>query len=351
MRRAIQLAALGSRDTMPNPMVGAVVVVDGQIVGEGYHKRCGGPHAEVFAIESVSDQSLLERATLYVSLEPCSHFGRTPPCADLIVRSKIPTVVVGCRDPFSEVSGRGIQKLRDAGIAVIENVCRDECVMLNRRFMLAHHEKRPYVILKWAQTADGYIARSDGSSKWISGEESRTTTHQWRAEEMAILVGTNTAHVDNPELTVRHVSGPNPTRVVLDRSLSLPKTHHLFDSSVDTIVLNLQKNERIGRTLYKTFDESKPLPYALLQALYEEKLLSIIVEGGSQLLGAFIGSGLWDEARIFTSPVVFNGGVAAPELQVVPYERRVSGADTLLLLHHPDLARRLGLESVVLPLC
>jgi diaminohydroxyphosphoribosylaminopyrimidine deaminase/5-amino-6-(5-phosphoribosylamino)uracil reductase len=150
---------------------------------------------------------------------------------------------------------------------------------------------------------------------------------------------------------VRHVSGPNPTRVVLDRSLSLPKTHHLFDSSVDTIVLNLQKNERIGRTLYKTFDESKPLPYALLQALYEEKLLSIIVEGGSQLLGAFIGSGLWDEARIFTSPVVFNGGVAAPELQVVPYERRVSGADTLLLLHHPDLARRLGLESVVLPLC
>jgi diaminohydroxyphosphoribosylaminopyrimidine deaminase/5-amino-6-(5-phosphoribosylamino)uracil reductase len=336
---------------MPNPMVGAVVVAGEQIIAEGYHRQCGGPHAEVFAIESVSNQLLLEQATLYVSLEPCSHFGRTPPCVDLILRSKVPTVVVACRDPFPAVSGRGVQKLRDAGIAVIEDVCRHESIMLNRRFMLSHHEKRPYVILKWAQTTDGYIARDDGSSKWISSESSRTMTHQWRAEEMAVLVGTNTARIDDPELTVRHVSGTHPTRVVLDRSLTLPNTHHLFDDSADTIVLNLKNNSRSGRTLYKTFDSEKPLVHSLLDALHEEKILSVIVEGGSQLLTAFIESELWDEARIFVSPTTFGTGITGPQLEILPYHTRTSGSDNLLLLHHPKLAERLRLPSLLLPLC
>jgi diaminohydroxyphosphoribosylaminopyrimidine deaminase/5-amino-6-(5-phosphoribosylamino)uracil reductase len=340
MQRALQLAALGGRDVMPNPMVGAVVVVDEQIIAEGYHRRCGGPHAEVFAIESIANGPLLERATLYVSLEPCSHFGKTPPCADLIVRSKIPTVVVGSRDPFPEVSGRGIQKLRDAGITVIEDVCRDECIMLNRRFMLAHHEKRPYVVLKWAQTADGYIARTDGTSKWISSDASRTTTHQWRSKEMAVLVGTNTARIDNPELTVRHVTGENPLRVVLDRALSLPKSLFLFDDSAETIVLNAATNERKGRTLYKTFNQKNPLTQALLDALYEESVVSVIVEGGSKLLSSFIEAELWDEARIFVSPTIFTEGVAAPQLKIAPYQTNTSGVDKLLLLQHPTLTDR-----------
>ena len=217
MDRALDLAARGGRAVMPNPMVGAVIVHNDTIIGEGYHQLYGGPHAEVFAIRGVQDRSLLKDATIYVSLEPCSHFGKTPPCAELVIESGIRTVVVGCKDPNPKVAGRGIQKLRDAGITVHEGIRERECVMLNRRFMLFQKMQRPYVILKWAETADRFIAREDGSSKWISSEFSRRTTHRWRSQEMSILVGTTTARADNPQLTVRHIEGINPLRIVIDR--------------------------------------------------------------------------------------------------------------------------------------
>jgi diaminohydroxyphosphoribosylaminopyrimidine deaminase/5-amino-6-(5-phosphoribosylamino)uracil reductase len=336
MERALELAALGGRAVMPNPMVGAVVVVDGKIVGEGYHHFYGGPHAEVAAIQSVGDPHILKRATLYVSLEPCSHFGKTPPCADLIIRSQIPTVVVGCRDPFPAVSGRGIQNLKEAGISVVEDVLHDECVDLNRRFMVAHQRKRPYVILKWAETTDGFIARSDYSSKWISCDASRTLTHRWRSEEMSILVGSVTARVDDPELTVRHVTGTNPLRVTVDNNLSLPSSHKLFNDTAETLVFNLERNAIAGRCTWKKYDPNPAMPIAIVQELYALKITSLIVEGGARTLQSFIDLGLWDEARVFISPQTFRLGIKAPLLPSTstPSSSQAIDTDTLLLYRH-----------------
>ncbi len=320
MRRCLQLARCGEAGAPPNPMVGAVVVCDGRIIGEGYHRRCGGPHAEVNAISSVKEKHLLSRSTIYVSLEPCAHYGKTPPCADLIVRSGIPRVVIGCADPFAKVNGLGIKKLKDAGCEVVVGVLEEECRELNRRFFTFHQKHRPWITLKWAQSEDGYIGASPQPSpkerescrglsplplggaggRLFSNALTQTLVHRLRARSQAILVGTNTAIIDNPSLTTRLWQGPNPLRLTIDRHNSLPPTLHLLDGSTPTIVY---KQESI--------DE-------ILADLYQRGIQSLLVEGGAKLLQSFIDAGLWDEARIETAPVRLNEGVKAPVLPDCP---------------------------------
>ena len=316
MRRCIQLAANGLCRTAPNPMVGAVVVCDGRIIGEGYHVRCGEAHAEVNAIRSVADPSLLRRSTLYVSLEPCSHYGKTPPCADLIIEKQIPRIVVGCLDPFPQVAGRGIRKLRDAGREVTVGVLEQECRRLLRRFITFHTLHRPYVTLKWAQSADGFIdiRRTGGVPARLSDDYTLMLVHKRRAEHSAILVGTRTALLDNPSLTVRRWYGPSPVRVTIDRRGTLPEDLHLFDGTVRTLVFT--ETPRPGRpnVEYVPADFSRPLLPQLLASLYERNLQSLLVEGGAATLQAFIDAGLWDEAFVETSPRRLPGGVAAPLL-------------------------------------
>ena len=348
MDRALDLAARGGRSVMPNPMVGAVIVHNDRIIGEGYHQLYGGPHAEVFALESVRDRSLLKDATLYVSLEPCSHFGKTPPCADLVIQSGIRNVVVGCKDPNPKVAGQGIHKLREAGITVYEGVRERECVLLNRRFILFQRLKRPYVILKWAETADRFIARQDGSSKWISSEFSRRTTHRWRSQEMSILVGTNTALVDDPELTVRHVEGINPLRIVIDTNLTLPPSLALFNNEAETWIFNASVSKREGVTEWKRYDLDRSLHDQILEELFVAKKLSVFVEGGSRTLQGFIDAGLWDEARVFESTKVFGSGIPAPTLGVAGHTTMPSGKDRIQIFQHPDLGTRLGISNTSL---
>lgn len=321
MTRCIQLAQCGRYHAAPNPMVGAVIVCDGRIIGEGYHIRCGGPHAEVNAVRSVhpKDKDLLQRATIYVSLEPCSHYGKTPPCADLIISCGIPRVVVGCVDPFSEVSGRGIQKLRDAGISVTVGVMEQECLALNRRFIVNHTEKRPYVILKWAQSSDRFIDRLRSSSQEapvvFSTSESSMLVHRQRAGVQAIMVGRRTALLDNPSLTVRHWPGDSPLRVVIDRECSLPDNLHLFDGTVPTLVFTACTDVPVReRVEYVTLDFVQPVLPQLLTELYARRVQSLLVEGGVALLQSFIDAGLWDEAHVETAPFALHEGVAAPVL-------------------------------------
>jgi diaminohydroxyphosphoribosylaminopyrimidine deaminase/5-amino-6-(5-phosphoribosylamino)uracil reductase len=345
MDRALDLAARGGRTVMPNPMVGAVIVRGDTIIGEGYHQQYGGPHAEVFAIESVTDKSLLKDATIYVSLEPCSHFGKTPPCADLVIQSGIREVVVGCKDPNPKVAGRGIQKLRDAGITVYEGVRERECIVLNRRFILFQLQHRPYVILKWAETSDKFIAREDGTSQWISGEFSRRTAHRWRAQEMSILVGTTTARLDDPRLTVRHIEGVSPLRLVIDKDLSLSHSLAIFNNEVETWIFNAHSEKHDGNTWWKKMTPSPPLPNQILEHLYAAKKLSVMIEGGTRTLQSFIDAGLWDEARVFQSKKSFGTGLAAPSLNVHGHTTMPSGKDRIEIFQHPDLAQRLGISD------
>lgn len=298
MRRCIELAKKGAGNVSPNPMVGAVVVHDGKIIGEGYHRKCGEAHAEVNAINSVKDQSLLPESEIYVSLEPCAHFGKTPPCADLIVAKKIKKVYVGCLDTFGKVDGKGIQKLRAAGVEVVVGVLEKECQELNRRFFTSVNLKRPYVILKWAQSVDGYIDK-DCKPVRISNHQTEILNHKWRSEEDAILVGYNTALRDNPSLTNRLWAGKNPLRVVLDRDGSLPKDLKVFDDSARTVVLDFCGDD---------------MPQKVLTALHEMKVLSVIIEGGASTHKKFFDAGLWDEARIFVADVALGGGTKAAEL-------------------------------------
>ena len=294
MQRCIQLARCGEAGAAPNPMVGAVVVCDGRIIGEGYHRRCGGPHAEVNAISSVKEKHLLSRSTIYVSLEPCAHYGKTPPCADLIVRSGIPRVVIGCTDPFAKVNGLGIKKLKEAGCEVIIGVLEDECRELNRRFFTFHQKHRPWITLKWAQSKDYYI--SGAQPLLLSNTLTQTLVHRLRARRAAILVGTRTALIDNPTLTTRCWPGPNPLRLTIDRHSILPSSLHLMDRSTPTIVYTHESIEEI------------------LTDLYNRGIQSLLVEGGARLLQSFIDAGLWDEARIETAPVSLHEGVKAPIL-------------------------------------
>ena len=315
MRRCIQLALNGRCTAAPNPMVGAVVVCEGRIIGEGYHVRCGQAHAEVNAIRSVARPELLCRSPLYVSLEPCSHYGKTPPCADLIIEKRIPRVVVGCQDPFARVAGRGIQKLRQAGRTVVVGVLEDECRELNRKFITFHTLKRPYVTLKWAESADGYIdlCRTGGHPVVLSSERTQMLVHKLRAEHAAILVGTRTALLDDPRLDVRRWAGPSPVRVVLDRDLALPPSARLLDGSHPTLVFTGRADavQRPG-VEYVTVDYGRDVLPQLLAGLHARGLQSLLVEGGARLLQSFIDSGLWDEAYVEQSPLVLGAGVGAP---------------------------------------
>ena len=314
IRRCIELASNGLCNAAPNPMVGAVIVHNGKIIGEGYHARCGEGHAEVNAIRSVKDESLLKESTIYVSLEPCSHYGKTPPCADLIISKGIPRVVVGCIDPFSQVSGRGIKKLRDAGIDVTVGVLEDECKNLIRRFVTFNTRKRPYITLKWAESADGFIdiIRENSSPVVLSTPITSMYVHKQRAEHKAILVGRKTALLDNPSLTTRNWYGANPLRLVIDRTLSLPSNLKLFDHTTPTLVFT-EKEKAVEENLeYITLDFSKDILPQILTVLYERKIQSLLVEGGTTLLQSFIDTELWDETFVEHSAKVLGEGVKSP---------------------------------------
>ena len=314
--RCLQLASNGLCNAAPNPMVGAVIVHNDTIIGEGYHAICGQAHAEVNAIRSVSDESLLKESTIYVSLEPCSHHGKTPPCADLIISKGIPRVVVGCMDPFSLVAGRGIKRLREHGIEVKVGVLEDECRQLIERFITFNTKERPYITLKWAQSADGFIdrLRNGGEATVLSDELTGQLVHKRRAEHSAILVGRKTALLDNPSLTTRHWYGKNPVRLVIDRNLSLPDNLKLFDHSTPTLVFTAGSKEALENLEYITLDFSVDILPQILRTLYERKLQSLLVEGGSTLLQSFIDHHLYDEIYIEHVDICLNEGVEAPVL-------------------------------------
>lgn len=314
MRRCLQLAACGRFGAPPNPMVGAVVVCHGRIIGEGYHVRCGGPHAEVNAINSVADKSLLPHSTVYVSLEPCAHYGKTPPCADLLASKRVKRVVVGCIDPFAAVSGRGIARLRAAGIEVKTGVLANECRMLNRRFITYHSRKHPYIILKWARSADGYIAPEGNAGRtFISTPLSQMCSHRLRAENDAILVGRHTAETDNPSLTARLWYGRNPLRVVLDSEAALPADLHLFDGEAGTLAV-CRAPYADGRKSVEYFhpDYCRDIIPQLLANLHARGIQSLVVEGGRKVLDAFLDKDLWDEIIVEQGRCLFGGGTEAP---------------------------------------
>ena len=335
MRRALQLARLGAGHTSPNPMVGAVIVgPDGTIIGEGWHRQCGQGHAEVNAVASVRDEKLLKNSTIYVTLEPCSHYGKTPPCARLLIEKGIPRVVVGCLDPFKEVSGRGVAMLREAGIEVVVGMLEKECRELNRRFMTAHTSGRPWVQLKWAQTADEYIALPPEVGEnplHMSTPVTMRLMHRQRSLCDAIVVGAATARIDNPSLTTRYWPGKSPLRVVLSGNLSMGDNLNLLTDGLPTIVYNNMKNETLGAVEYVKMDTSNP--QAWLEDLYRRKVTSVMVEGGTQVLQYLIDAGMWDEARIETSPRRVGQGVLAPVIDGTVTSREVIDGNTIILVH------------------
>ena len=315
MRRCIELAELGAGNVAPNPMVGAVLVYNGKIIGEGYHEQYGQPHAEVNCIASVqeSDSYLIEESTLYVSLEPCAHFGKTPPCVDLIIAQKIKYVVIGCRDSFEKVNGAGIGKLIAAGIKVEVGILEADCINLNKRFFTVHQKKRPYIILKWAQSMDGFISAENFVKTKISNSYTDRLVHKWRSEEGAILVGANTAQIDNPTLTTRNWTGKNPVRVIIDESLKLADDLNVFNSDASTVVINSRQSTTKNNIEFYEINRHHSAIEAVLQYLYKKQLNSVMIEGGSKTLQYFINAGLWDEARVITNTNLFlNKGVTAP---------------------------------------
>jgi len=359
MHRCIELAKLGAGNVAPNPMVGAVLVYEDRIIGEGYHQKYGEAHAEVNCISQATQSGrtdLIIRSALYVSLEPCAHFGKTPPCADLIIKHKIPKVVIGCRDPFKEVNGKGIEKLNAAGIEVVLGISEKECKELNKRFFTFHNEARPYIILKWAETSDGFIATSPqtplqgrGASRssdrkehfnlpdsktpviaseakqqeglgrarlFISNEYTNRLVHKWRSEEASILVGTNTVEYDNPELTTRLWPGHSPVRLIVDMQLRLSSSLKVFNQKTRTVIFNTVKHEEDGNLLYYQVTEDVSLVHQIVNALYQLKIQSVIVEGGARLLQSFIDEGMWDEARVISNGQLAIGkGLPAPVLK------------------------------------
>lgn len=320
MFRCIELAELGLGNTSPNPIVGCVITHNNKIIGEGYHQKYGEAHAEVNAINSVKNKKLLKDSTLYVTLEPCSHFGKTPPCADLIVKTGIPRVVISCNDPNSQVSGKGIEILKKAGIDVKTGILKNEYEWLNRRFFTFHNKKRPYIILKWAKTKDGFIdvIRNNKSPNinWITNETCRTLVHKWRTEEQAILIGTKTAINDNPELTARSYFGKNPLRVVIDRNLSLPLNLKVFNKNAKTLIITEKTNypNLDNHISFCTINFDNYFEENLLNELYKLNIQSVIIEGGLFTLNSFINKKLWDDARIFTGNIKFEKGLPAPKI-------------------------------------
>ena len=339
------MAKNGLGTTYPNPLVGSVIVYDGKIIGEGWHRKAGEPHAEVNAVNSVKDKSLLSKATIYVSLEPCNHFGKTPPCCDLIITHKIPNIVIGTIDPFAKVAGNGIKKLIEAGRNVRVGILEEECNELNKRFFTFHQKKRPYIFLKWAETADGFIApdkilrqaQNDSVKKpvWITNPYSRQLVHKWRSEEQAILVGTQTVLDDNPKLDVRDWKGENPIRIVLDRTGKISEEYSVKDHKTETIIVTENQNFKNSDNLFYencTFDAS--LPFNVADMLFRYGIQSVIIEGGRRTLQTFIDANLWDEALIFKGNVSFTNGISAPNLSGKLIEKQTVLDDELLIFRN-----------------
>ena len=338
MKRCLQLAKLAAGYTAPNPMVGAVLVHEGKIIGEGYHAYYGKAHAEVNCIQSVHerDHSKISSATLFVSLEPCAHFGKTPPCADLIIEKEIPHVVVGCRDPSELVNGRGIEKLITAGIKVDQGLLEKECIELNRRFFTFNRKKRPFILLKWAQSFDGYIGKKT-SRQIISSEMTNRLTHKWRSEESAIMIGPNTALQDDPALTVRYWKGAQPVRILIDMNLRLPSKLRVFNFPGRIIIFNGKKEISTGQVEYIKLDLSKDLISQLNHKLFELNIQSVLVEGGAHLLQSFLDEGTWDEARVIMNRNMHLGdGIRAPSLHHGKLARQESIDTDLIQYFLPD---------------
>ncbi len=323
MNRCIELARLGQGSVSPNPMVGCVIVHNEKIIGEGWHQQFGGAHAEVNAIQNIADKELLSQSTVYVNLEPCSHFGKTPPCADLLISHRVEKVVVGMQDPFSEVAGQGIQKLRDAGIEVEVGILEEACKDLNKRFVTFHEQKRPFVILKWAQTSDGFLSPDAGKlsaaefevKRHITGLEVQALVHKWRGEEDAVMVGTNTVLSDNPTLNTRAYPGKKPQRITMDMSGRLTMGLKILDGTQPTLIFtNKEIAAPNAQTTYIKIEEGTSLWPQMLMELYERKIQSMIVEGGAFTLTQIIRSGIWDEAQVFTAPKLLGEGVRAPAI-------------------------------------
>jgi diaminohydroxyphosphoribosylaminopyrimidine deaminase/5-amino-6-(5-phosphoribosylamino)uracil reductase len=316
IERCLQIARNGIGTTRPNPSVGAVVVLNDEIIGEGFTSAYGGNHAEVNAIDSVKDKSLLKEATIYVTLEPCSHFGKTPPCADLIVKHQIKNVVIGCLDSNSLVAGRGVERLKKSGINVTVGVLEKECLQHHKRFFTVQNKKRPYIILKWAETKSGFIAplkKEEQKPVWISNVYSQQLVHKWRSEEQAILVGTNTVKHDNPSLTVRNWEGKNPIRIVLDKELKLSKDLSVFNNDAATIIITeTDKYSNSQNIKHEQINFSSRVVEKICEVLYKNEIQSVIIEGGRKTLQSFIDANLWDEARIFIGDKEFENGVEAP---------------------------------------
>lgn len=332
IRRCFELAQLAKGNTAPNPMVGAVLVHNDKIIGEGWHKQYGQNHAEVNCIESVkeADRQFIPESTMYVSLEPCAHYGKTPPCALRLVQEKVKEVVIANIDPFAEVGGRGIEILKQHNIKTTTGILESEGLWINRRFFCFHTKKRPYIILKWAETEDGFIAPSNRSRLQISNRHSSLLVHKWRAEEAAIMVGYNTAKNDNPQLTVRNIEGKQPLRIVLDRNLSLDNSLNLFNNDAPTWVINEKKEAAVDNLYYTQLPFDDNLLAGVLERLYNAKILSLIVEGGAVLLQSFIDKGLWDEARIFTGTASLQEGIKAPQLKYREHVIKTPIADDVL---------------------
>ena len=336
MQRALQLARLGAGAVSPNPMVGCVIVHDDKIIGEGYHQKYGEAHAEVNAINAVSDKSILSESVIYITLEPCSHFGKTPPCADLLIKHQVKEVIICNNDPNPLVAGQGIEKLRQAGIEVRFGVLEEAGRELNKRFFTYLEIKRPYIILKWAESMDGFIAKKNYEAVQISNVLSRRFVHKMRSEEDAIMVGTNTAKYDNPKLDTRFWTGKNAISVLIDKALSLPKSLHIFDSSQATICYNLLKNEILGNTILVKIPTNNSIEQFIIQDLYQRKIQSIIIEGGTILLQSFIDLGLWDEAFILKSKLILEDGIEAPKIGGIEVLRENLG-DNLLIKRKKSL--------------
>ena len=336
MQRCVDLAYLGQGNVSPNPMVGCVIVKNGLIIGEGYHSEYGGKHAEIKAIESVIDQKEIENSTVYISLEPCVHHGKTPPCVYELINRKIKTAVIGSRDSNPIVGGKGIESLKRVGIEVIENILEEECRKLNKRFFTFHEKRRPYVILKWAQTSDGYLDKNreigEKGVNWISSPESKVLVHKWRSEEQSILVGRNTILNDNPSLTVREISGKNPTRIVIDSQLQLSKDVNIFSKDAPTLVFNRLKNDKTDGVEWIKISETSTKH--ILDELFKRNIQSVLVEGGSRTLQYFIIDNVWDEARVIVGDVKFGDGIKAPVMNKVPSRaHQFSNHDTIYYYH------------------
>lgn len=339
MRRCLELAQQGAGYVAPNPMVGAVLVYNNEIIGEGFHEVYGAPHAEVNCINAVVEnkRELIGDSTLYVSLEPCAHFGKTPPCADLIVKHQIKKVYIGCRDPFPEVNGKGIEKLRAAGVEVIPGILENECWDINKRFFTFHTQHQPYVILKWAETADKKIGNAGNNRLIITNDITNRTVHKWRSEEAAIMAGTNTVMMDDPQLTNRLWNGSQPTRIVVDMDLRLPSSLNVFDGSVATIVFNALKHEENKNLLFYQVTRDVSLVQQVLNALYHLKILSVMVEGGARLIQSFLDEGAWHEARILTNTKLIygNGGIQSPIMENAKLQKEFFIENDLVRIYLP----------------